>query len=141
MRALWMPHHRARRRGPRHVLLLCALCEALWSEGRRRSGLTQSRDHLVVSRGRATLKAFDIPEVLRTAGGALVADERVATDEIHHQFTERAGLARLPCLIEAQSRQLRQQIDSARRDADLQHDARLRKVALSDVGERRTEGG
>jgi hypothetical protein len=87
------------------------------------------------------LQTFDVPEVLRSSPRTLVADERLAAEEVDHDLAELPRLARWPGLIESEPGQFGQQVDAGRRNADLKDDSRAPEILFRDVVQRRTERG
>ena len=89
------------------------------------------------------VESFYVGEVLGTAGRALVANERVEADDAYLDIAERPGEAIRPRVGEAQSRELRENVDTPRRHTDLirhplAREVRFRETACwcSECGER-----
>lgn len=67
-------------------------------------------------------ESFDICQILRPAGRTFVADERRPSDGLDVNVAEAAMESIGPGFGEGQRGELRQDVDSAGRDADLIHD-------------------
>src|SRR5438128_10218971 len=74
---------------------------------------------------------FEVDQILRPAGGALIFDEASLAQERNGERPKRKHGAVIPCFVKLQSRQFRQQIDAAWWEADLKRHPGIRNIPIA----------